>query len=64
MTADAANSLAFFVVKAQEIVLGAMRPMADKEAAIEKLARLLCTLPANLALVRAGALDIVQGEPA
>lgn len=54
------NPLAPYMVSTQKIVMAAMAPCADTRAAIIRLARLVCTVEANDALLKAGAFDDLQ----
>ncbi|QJD98643.1 hypothetical protein HH212_00125 [Massilia forsythiae] len=59
--AKAAKPLALIVMKAQEIALQAKCPGADRAAAIDLLADLLCKPETNSALVAAGHIDLARG---
>jgi len=55
-----ANPLASLLLEAQRILVPAVQVGANKTAAVERLAQLLCTPAAHLHLVNAGAFDDLQ----
>ena len=59
--AKVAKPLALIVMKAQEIVLQAKYPAADRAAAIDLLADLLCRPETNSALLAAGHVSLARG---
>jgi hypothetical protein len=60
MSTTTNNPLARLLIEAQQILVPATQPRANKAIAIERLAALLCTPAAHLDLLNAGAFDGLQ----